>query len=378
MRQRKALAIAVLALASITGAGAFTKGEIEQLCPNREIQPGQGGRELVRDPICRSHLDMESELGINSDVRQQVIDALTDRRLAQPHGIRSSDGDKTIRAEAEKVTQMLSRVRAAIGDDRMDEFYVYMHSHRERHLLSTLTRRLPADAQLSADQKGRMKLLYLRHAQNPKVDQQQGLWAPETLYELPQHEQDLIRSVNQVARWQLNNVRTMELDAQLESEAADFLTDQQLEILQHVNKDSVRSSVKYALREWMAIDHAKLPGLQRRISSLPRQQMGLPISGNIEVEFNIQIDDRKPISGVRKIQNGTMFELEADELRIRIKPTLYKRFPPHIDIGFFTKVSDEWRRLEQPTSSGDDEHTFAMVEGVRKAYFIKTKVEVSD
>lgn len=382
MKQGSPLTIALAALFCIATANAYTEEEIAQLCPPPREDISEGSREWQRDSVCRSYLDMGEELGIDSDARQRVIDALTDQRRSQPRGLSTDTAEKTIRAEAERLTGILSRVRAAIGDERMEAFYVYMNNGRERFMLSVLTRALSPEAQLTADQKAQLMVLLSRHAAQSKAHHPPPLWAPENLYDMPEDDVQTIDVVNRVAKWQLIRLRTMELDAQLEAEAEKFLTTKQLETLKRVNQRSHRDSVKHLMREWMTIDSSKLPELQQRVASHPRQQEPIPVSGEIEIEFDIAIDDRKPLRGRRTLANGTALTLESGELRIEVRPTLFKpslfRSYSRVDVGVFTKVAGEWRRLEQPTSASNPEHAFAMAAGVRKGYFIKSAVKVSD
>jgi hypothetical protein len=115
MRQGRARVIALAALFCIATASAYTDDEIERLCPSPPEDISEGSREWQRDRVCRSLLGMEEELGIDSNARQQVVDAVTDRERAQRRGLSSTSAEKTIRAEVEIFTNMLSRVRAAIA-----------------------------------------------------------------------------------------------------------------------------------------------------------------------------------------------------------------------------------------------------------------------
>jgi hypothetical protein len=388
MKPRNVRAIVLAAVLCGVDASAVTEDNISRLCPLVSEDVSEGSREWQRHLVCKTYPDMEEELGIDGNARQQIIDALADRNHTRVRSLSSEDTDKWVRAEAENLTRMLSRVHAAIGDELMERFYTYMHSGRERLQLEAVKQKLPPDAALSAEQRSRLMSLFSQHKSKLDARVRPALWEPNNRCELPSDEQQLIQGVNSVADWQLGLLKTMELDAQLETEAAKFLTPAQLETLKGVNSRSARSTARYIRREWMRIDHSKLPDLQRRIAALPRQWTPLPASGDIEIEYAITIDDRKPITGSRSLANGASLTIEADELLIEIKPTVYKRNstidigfsrrPSTVDIGFFATIGGERRRLEQPTSAGSNKQSLSIVEGVRKGYFVTTSVEVSD
>lgn len=374
--------IAAIAPFLIVVASAYAS-EIELLCPPPPEDISEGSREWERDRVCRSLLDLEDELGIDSNARHQIVDALTDHQRAQSNYHSSSTAERDIGAAAGELTNTLSRVRGAIGDERMESYYVYMHSGRERHLMGILTRSLSAGDALTPEQRSQMMAAFSRHVAREKLSDGPELWAPVNRHEFSSEDQSVISAVNNIARWQLNSVRALELNAQLETEAATFLTAKQVQALERMNERQHRDSTKYLLREWMKIDPAKLRDLQARIAALPRQQMPPVVPGDIDIHFDIAIDDRKPLAGTRTVANGGVLTLDADELRIEIKPTLYKRsfFGTYaqVEVDALTKVAGEWRRLEQPSRQGNSEgYSLSLVEGVRKSYFLKYRVVVDD
>jgi len=360
---------------------------VDDMCPPPPEPISEGSREWQRDRICRSYLDMPTELDLDDDQWQPIIDALTDRHIEQNRRDTINLPEETIREQAASRTKMLSRVRVALGDDRMEDFYAYLNSGRERSQLGVIERALPVDAPLSPDQKTRLVALLTQRNSRFEQDESTALWQPKDLIKFAQEEQGAINDVNQIARWQLGLLNSVARDAELERHAAGFLSPTQMATLTRVNSNSQKELGRYIRRAWMALDHDKLAELQQRIAALPREQPPIPIDGKIEVEYSVSVDDGGAIVGKQSVANSVPITLKHNDLLIQIKATIYRRptfdiglfrRPWQVDVSYFMNVRGGLRKLQVPTSSGRGTTTYAMVEGVRAGHVVKSTIQVSD
>jgi hypothetical protein len=371
------VASTLLLVASSNGQASEGPKAVRSGAMSAETQtPTEDDLGSERGRISASYRDMEMELGIDSASRELVIDALAENRRIQNAPLSTIDKAESVRAKAAATTAMLERIRIAIGDERMEAYYHYMHSGRERHRVQTLNAKLPPEASLSAEQRSRLVALMRESNEQQDLYEPEPLWRPTSIESFSKDEQDLIRKVNQTARQQAKLFNARELDAEVENRAASFVTPDQLTALKLVNEAASRDAEKWARRMWVSLDTAKLAELQKRVRTLPRYEQILK-PGEIEVALDVRIDDREPIAFKRSVRNGGAIVVKAGDVAIEVRVTR-DQHGPNVHYSYFADVSGKRQRLDVPTFIGDSRkrafNQTSAVEGVRRAYFVVSSV----
>lgn len=327
-----------------------------------------------------SFLDMEKELGIDKQTREQVAVAFVEFVKGQDEFPGGSSWPDDQRRTADRITTMLTSVNRALGAERMEAYYIYMNAPLERMHLQGLCSLLPPPARLSSQQEARLRLLYREHYKKVDAYREESLWDPAETATFSEEDQEIIRDVNHNAAIAPRLRRSRELLSDLENRAAVFLSSEQLIALKRMHESEARDLARWSNQMRRRVDIKKFAELNRRVSELPRRQEPLPLSGNIKVEYTIQIDGQPPINAVRSVVNGEVIQVEADGLIMEIKPTLYE-YGPSTEIAYFTNIAGRKWPLKLWSSSGSDKKpyvTASAVWGVRRAHLVTHLIQVSD
>ena len=334
----------------------------------------EGSVEWNRDRISRTYEDMQEALGIDQPTRERLIDILNDRWMAEHKDI----DNRNMQDRADAITVMLRSVQAVLGNDRMEEFFLYMHGRAETYQYQTLKSLLPTERQLSPEQKTQL-MKRLRVANR-------DLWAYHPVTWPGSADISLLGADDRALVDQLRNLeyadararKVQELNERVERDAAAFLSPDQLEVLRQMHQSAADSYTATRSINHPPLDPDRVAYIRHRVSKLPRQPF--PEPGLITVRLTITVDDDPPVVVTRTLSNDTATSIDFKDLIVEVTPRLYQRSLSS-QARYFSYVGGD--KLELPTLArheniGKDGVAIGTgaIEGVRRGYIVKREAKL--
>jgi hypothetical protein len=146
--------------------------------------------------------------------------------------------------------------------------------------------------------------------------------------------------------------RAQQENPRLESRAAEFLSSNQLGILQRMNEEGISS-----LRDWIEQARTKA-GLSREIPQseealVARATTRQPIAGDVTFEFTVTVNRNQPVTHTHTGQNAQPILFSAgDGLWIEATPTLHEDHWLDVRLGFYEQLDGHKRRIDRDSNFG--------------------------
>jgi hypothetical protein len=288
-------------------------------------------------------------------------------------------GVAVMRAKANAITRMLQSVRLSLGDERMERFYIYMHTGNERFKLGVLSSRLNGENKLASDQRQQLTTLFRKMRLQLDAYQPSAQWAPADSSKFSEEEQSLIQAVNTDAYQHARLRKSVELHSALEREAARFLSPEQLDALKALNRESEQSDARYIEEIRPKWDSSKVDSLRTRLAQMPRYEAPKPISGRTKMELSVTIDNHDPVVITRELPNNAPSRFQLDDMTLEITPKMYRNGFTAETAFHALMAGSEWQ-LQQPTMTGSSKNgrysQLSIVEGIRQAYLVNIEMRV--
>jgi hypothetical protein len=212
---------------------------------------------------------------------------------------------------------------------------------------------LPSAEKLLPGQKSKLVQLYL---ENNRREREEHLGShmsrpfgpvegTPSREEMQRHSQLLTIQANEAALR-----RAEQENPRLESRAAEFLSSNQLGILQRMNEEKMSS-----LRDWIeqaraqAGLSAQIPETEQALGASPRK----PIAGDVTFAFTVTVNRSEPVTHIHTGQNAQPILFSAsDGLWIEATPTLYEDHWLDVRLAFYEQLGEQKRRIDRDSSFG--------------------------
>lgn len=371
--------------------------------------PIEAMRRRLQDPAQRAQLRAEQEQQIreqHSDIAEALdLDPTTAEKLLQVIADQRFDGfehfytsfggarmgngrsiEETLQGDADAETRRLDRLRAVLGDERLDRYASYDATLTGRGLVKEFDAGLPGAGKLRPEQRERLILLVQEQF---AWEMQQALGTASlrgTMLTLPTREEMQRRA-------QLDTIESNEAHwrARRQSEdifaqrASQFLTAPQLAAFRQMNAKRTNQ-----LHDWILQARAQA-GLDANIPenpapAPPEPGARLPVAGNVLVEITLKVNGGEATKVSHTGPNGQTAEFEiGDGLVVEATPTLFDDRWLEVQMNYFEQSPNGKRRIGQGGGGTSNQHRpdpmntsmqETVVKGSRKGYAISGTVNV--
>lgn len=348
--------------------------------------------------IREQHSDIAEALDLDPTTAEKLLQVIADQRFegfehfyTSFGGARMGNGrsiEETLQADADAETRRLDRLRAVLGDERLDRYASYDATLTGRGLVKEFDAGLPGAGKLRPEQRERLILLVQEQF---AWEMQQALGTASlrgTMLTLPTREEMQRRA-------QLDTIESNQAHwrARRQSEdifgkrASQFLTAPQLAAFRQMNAKRT-----HQLRDWILQARAEA-GLDANIPENPPEQSEpnepvarTPIAGDVMVEITMKVNGGEPMKVSHVVPNGQAAEFEIGEgLSVEATTTLFDDRWLELRMNYFEQSASGKRRIGQGGGGTANQYRpdsvnsameMTVVKGSRKGYAITGTVNV--
>ena len=272
-----------------------------------------------------------------------------------------------------------------MGERDLERYLYYASTLVEHEQVRKLDALLPPADKLRANQKERLIELLAASLEQQRNDLE--TYRPSLSPPIDGSPDDLRRmsEVNLLVTNQENLQRMKGRVPLLIKQASEFLSPAQLEVFSRMNHEDIAHVARWNEERRSRLspeDAAMLRSRGQAFLSTKRE----PIQSDVTFEVSVTLDEQEPMTVSHHGRNGSAVLVEADELRIEVKPTLYSEGELHVHNAYFAELAGKEVRLNAPSSFGGnfgrlpaesiETELVQVVTGKQKGHMVRTVVRV--